>query len=174
MPLANIAKWSILNLFMSPRYTSILQRMNISKKTWSVYIDKNFPKVENMFNVNINLMNIHCSGALFVNFEISSLLILCLYCWIGLHKKWCALWVYIYSNSTIKILNNTWDKVFKNGTSKICGRQPLKNLKGYGLLKFSCLYCWLWSVISPTVYWKISCKIPIRRDLSRITISRYK
>ena len=22
-----------------------------------------------------------------------------------------------------------WDKVFKNGPSKICGRQPLKNLK---------------------------------------------
>ena len=29
----------------------------------------------------------------------------------------------------------TWDKVFKNGRSKICERQPLKNLKGYGLLK---------------------------------------
>ena len=28
-----------------------------------------------------------------------------------------------------------WDKVFKNGPSKIFGRQPLKNLKGYGLLK---------------------------------------
>ena len=25
------------------------------------------------------------------------------------------------------------DKVFKNGPNKICGRQPLKNLKGYGL-----------------------------------------
>ena len=25
-----------------------------------------------------------------------------------------------------------WVKVFKNGTSKICGRQLLKNLKGYG------------------------------------------
>ena len=25
--------------------------------------------------------------------------------------------------------------VFKNGPSKICGRQPLKNLKGYGLPK---------------------------------------
>ena len=24
-----------------------------------------------------------------------------------------------------------WDKVFKNGPSKICGREPLKNLKGY-------------------------------------------
>ena len=28
-----------------------------------------------------------------------------------------------------------WDKVFKNGPSKTCGRQPLKNLKGYGLPK---------------------------------------
>ena len=26
-------------------------------------------------------------------------------------------------------------KVFKNGASKICGRQPLKNLKWYGLPK---------------------------------------
>ena len=26
-----------------------------------------------------------------------------------------------------------WDKVFKNGPSKICGRQPLKNLKRYDL-----------------------------------------
>ena len=28
-----------------------------------------------------------------------------------------------------------WDKVFKNVPSEICGRQPLKNLKWYGLLK---------------------------------------
>ena len=30
------------------------------------------------------------------------------------------------------MINNstfTWVKVFKNGPSKICGRQPLKNLK---------------------------------------------
>ena len=26
---------------------------------------------------------------------------------------------------------HTWNKVFKNGQSKICGRQPLKNLKAY-------------------------------------------
>ena len=30
---------------------------------------------------------------------------------------------------------NIWVKVFKNGPSKICGRQPLKNLKRYGLPK---------------------------------------
>ena len=28
-----------------------------------------------------------------------------------------------------------WDKVFKSELSKFCGRQSLKNLKGYGLLK---------------------------------------
>ena len=28
-----------------------------------------------------------------------------------------------------------WIKVFKNGPSKICGRQPSKNLKCYGLPK---------------------------------------
>ena len=36
---------------------------------------------------------------------------------------------------TIQITNESmrliWDKVFKNGSSKICGRQPLKNGKGY-------------------------------------------
>ena len=29
----------------------------------------------------------------------------------------------------------TWDKEFKSGLSKLCGKQPLKNLKSYGLLK---------------------------------------
>ena len=28
-----------------------------------------------------------------------------------------------------------WDKVFKNGSSKIYGEQPLKNLNEYGLPK---------------------------------------
>ena len=32
------------------------------------------------------------------------------------------------------LLKVLWNKVFKNGQSKICGRQLLKNLKGYGLL----------------------------------------
>ena len=40
--------------------------------------------------------------------------------------------------SKIQIQNSQWhiwDEVFKNGPSKICGRQPLNNLIGYGLLK---------------------------------------
>ena len=32
-------------------------------------------------------------------------------------------------------LDDIWVQVFKNEPSKICGRQPLKNLKGYGSLK---------------------------------------
>ena len=44
----------------------------------------------------------------------------------------------VYEVSGIKKLVfviKIWNKVFKSGPSKICGRQPLKNLKGYGLLK---------------------------------------
>ena len=33
------------------------------------------------------------------------------------------------TSSLIEIYNNKWDKVFKSGTSKICGRQSLKILK---------------------------------------------
>ena len=32
--------------------------------------------------------------------------------------------------------HHIWDKVFKNGPSNIFGRHLLKNLKGYGLLKY--------------------------------------
>ena len=31
--------------------------------------------------------------------------------------------------------NIIWNIVFKNGPNKFCGRQPLKNLKWYGLLE---------------------------------------
>ena len=36
-----------------------------------------------------------------------------------------------------RIVKFIWDKVFKNGSSKICGRQPLKDLRGYGLFPVS-------------------------------------
>ena len=37
---------------------------------------------------------------------------------------------------SIKSVQNwvKWDKVFKSGPIKMCGRQPLKNVKRYGLL----------------------------------------
>ena len=40
----------------------------------------------------------------------------------------------IFKNLSVKNYL-TWLKVFKNGPSIICRRQPLKNLKGYGLLR---------------------------------------
>ena len=39
------------------------------------------------------------------------------------------------SYSQVSLLNNIWDKVFKNGRSEIYGRQPLKKLKWCGLLR---------------------------------------
>ena len=41
---------------------------------------------------------------------------------------------YLQSRTFFVVLD-IWDKLFKSGPSKICGRQPLENLKGYGLLK---------------------------------------
>ena len=35
------------------------------------------------------------------------------------------------------------DKIFKNGPSKICGRQPLKNFKWYGLPSTN----FIWSIL---------------------------
>ena len=41
----------------------------------------------------------------------------------------------IYQISQSTNILDIWDKVFKSGLSKFCGRQPLKDSKGYGLLK---------------------------------------
>ena len=35
----------------------------------------------------------------------------------------------MYFPAVVSCKNNIWVKIFKNGPSKICGRQPLKNLK---------------------------------------------
>ena len=42
-----------------------------------------------------------------------------------------------FFNNQMKSNSDKWAKVFKSGLSKFCGRQPLKNLKGYG---FNWLY----------------------------------
>ena len=42
--------------------------------------------------------------------------------------------IFSWIQEMFKILVYMWDKIFKNGTSKICGRQPFKILKWYGLL----------------------------------------
>ena len=41
----------------------------------------------------------------------------------------------VLATSPHRLKHIKWDKVFKNGPSKICGRQPLKSLKGYVLLR---------------------------------------
>ena len=47
------------------------------------------------------------------------------------------------------------DKVFKNGPSKICRRQPLKNLKGYGLLNHTISLSSLQRLSSTNFTWSI-------------------
>ena len=34
-----------------------------------------------------------------------------------------------YNHSTVLPIRNNWVKVFKDGPGKICGREPVKNLK---------------------------------------------
>ena len=42
-------------------------------------------------------------------------------------------WLFVVDNIWWTLLKYKRDKLFKSEPSKICGRQPLKNLKGYGL-----------------------------------------
>ena len=46
--------------------------------------------------------------------------------------KYEAIYLFMKQSST---KSKIWDKLFKNEPRKICVRQPLKNLKGYGLLR---------------------------------------
>ena len=45
------------------------------------------------------------------------------------------------SNNMSYIQMVLWDKVLKNELRKFCARQPLKNLKGYGLLTNAEMHC---------------------------------
>ena len=47
---------------------------------------------------------------------------------------WTILCDHLAFHEHVTFKSDIWDKVFKNEPSKICGRQPLKNLKGYGVL----------------------------------------
>ena len=47
--------------------------------------------------------------------------------WFALQIKWLvAIWNAVLGRNRLRTLI-IWDKVFKNGPSKICGKQPLKN-----------------------------------------------
>ena len=48
---------------------------------------------------------------------------------------------FYYVLTSSKYITNIWDKVFKNGPSKICGRQPLKILLGLLLNTLSRIFC---------------------------------
>ena len=53
-------------------------------------------------------------------------------CIFNVEKMWC---VCTWNWSSSAKIGINWDKLFKNGPSKICGKQPLRNLRGYGLPK---------------------------------------
>ena len=97
------------------------------------------------------LYNIYCSIVIFVSFnkfhklvsslmQVNSFLYPSLGSEIDLTKYRVSLvsedfffcFVFLPSINQIMIV---WDKVFKTGPSKICGRQPSKYLNGYGLLQ---------------------------------------
>ena len=79
-----------------------------------------------------------------------------------------------------------WAQVFKKGPSKICGRQPLKNLMGYGLLKavfhkFYLVHSWILCLILAAFYflkssitdlWQHS-KFTLRKDGARVSLSLF-
>ena len=46
-----------------------------------------------------------------------------------------------------------WDKVFKSGPSKVCGRQPFKNLKG---IWSTWILCLIWNSLSREVFHMVS------------------
>ena len=49
--------------------------------------------------------------------------------------------VHLFSTFFLSNIGHKCDNIFKNGPSKICGGQPLKKLKGYGLLKLCIIHC---------------------------------
>ena len=61
----------------------------------------------------------------------------------------------VLSVASVQCVPKKWDKVFKNGPSKICGRQPLENLKWYDLLKQTISLQRFWRLSSTNFTWSI-------------------
>ena len=57
-------------------------------------------------------------------------------------------WNVINADLFLQTLINIWDKVCKNGPSKICARQTLKNLKFYGLSQ-QIILLWIFKTCLP-------------------------
>ena len=78
------------------------------------------------------------------------------------------------TSHTLLIMLVIWHKEFNSGPCKVCGGQPLKNLKGYGLLeedhapsnfskairhKFYLVHSWILCPIYPLEVYEGNCKI---------------
>ena len=61
----------------------------------------------------------------------------------------------VLSVASVQCVPKKWDKVFKNGPSKICGRQPLENLKWYDLLKQTICLQRFWRLSYTNFTWSI-------------------
>ena len=95
----------------SPKNSTLMGRVTLSRKTWEMYFDLSWT-IFSLVSYKVPQPTKFLRGTM--KRERSKILrsFLCFF-----------------------LLKNIWDKVFKNGPIKICGRQPLKNLKENGLLK---------------------------------------
>ena len=89
--------------------------------------------------VNISFThNFHLSWWRCLNGRCGRCVYLKRYCYCTTYFKWYCLVSCKYEIELFHLITSSseiWDEVFKIGPSKIYGRQPLKNLKGYCLLK---------------------------------------
>ena len=86
------------------------------------------PAGDYMFKVNNRSTGTRCETCLKLIRENQKDVEQVFVCWVT--------WEHIYlKHSYISWSYYIWAKVFNNGPAKICGRQPLKNLKWYGLPK---------------------------------------
>ena len=86
---------------------------------------------------------------------------------------------FIFSKNDV-VQHNIWDKIFKNGPSKVCGRQPLKNLKCSSdflkavFHKFYLVHSWVFCPIcslSFTRYFQLSLKEEYCKSIIKISFT---
>ena len=104
---------------------------------------------------------------------------------------WDQRWVHIFQYLTKKLLHyllhflwkttkhSIWDKVFKNGPSKVCERHPLKTLKVYGfqILQRMSFTSFTWSILEyfvPYVIFRSRCletisKKAVLKNIAKLT-----
>ena len=73
---------------------------------------------------------IYCNINFFLSFQCGENILINVH--VTTEEDYGAYIVFLFSQMRLDVREDMkWAKVFKNGPSKICGRQPLKNLKGY-------------------------------------------